>query len=490
MQSHLDNAAISLSHVKSIFQHTVVPSCDGEVDDRETYDLIRKTDLFIMQSRSAKVIAGKAIRQLEDLKTRSLALEPSTLPSIERTQDCVSDIANLAREIGMSLVKLVNEEGQNSPITYEEILRQVSTSDAQLFSSLSSKLNSTASQMQTFYNLTSSLSQTIEFPSPPAPSPWLLLAQKLKDEATNLAVNKSEVGRLKDEIAEKNTAMAFREKLAEELTVKVEVLEKRVGESGGRREKVRELEGIIDIARAKEQDLLRHYKRLQQSVHELESERESWQKSAQSPIATAPNGSPLDPQNSSYSSPAAAQKIASLESEIVSLQSAVRYLRSASQSHTLASSLSFLSTPLLPPKPAPPTSLQSEAADVFKELLHIVTRPENQLVKLHAVKREDRLRWKPMRETTAWKVGKQKEEWERWKEWKTEVVKKAESARKEERRKREIRAKRGDQQEHQHQPVIAEIQGKLGRGQKWPGGEIKITKSADWDEVERTWGLP
>lgn len=484
MQSYLENTAVALSQVKSMSQRKVAPSSEVDEDDHEMQDFLRKADCLIMETRSAKVIASKAIRQLEELKSRFLTLDQSTLPIIEQSQNSASELASSTRHVGLSLIGVLNEEGRNTPFTYQEIALATSSSDTQPLSLLSSKIHTAATQMQNFYSLTSSLAQTVEFPSPPPP-PWQVLAQNMRIATTDSVTHETEIGRLKDEMTEKNTALAIREKIIEEMGVKVEVLEKRVGESGGRRERVRELEGIVDTAKEKEKSLLAHLTRQQQLLKELEAEREAWKKSA--PLQYHASSDYYDGNSlQSFTDPSPLRKLAKLailESEIRALQSSIRYLRSTSSTHHLSSSLDFLSTPLIPPAaiPTPAKIIKSEATDVLRELVHLVSRPENRLLALRSSKREERLRWKPARETSAWVLGRQNGEWEGWREWAGDVGRRGDGLRRDGERKMVAR-ERGLEG---HGEVLARMEIQRDMGKNDEAREVRIVQPGEWEEVER-----
>lgn len=435
MQSHLENAATALALIKASSE-SKVPSSDTEAEEgsADYEEFLKKLDNLISQTRSAKVISSKAIRQLEDLRLRSLTLEPSTVNTVEASQQAVSDLAASTRLVGISILKTLNEEGRTAPLTYQELSDAITHQTS--FSTLSGQLHSATGYLQSFYNLTTSLTQTVEFPSPPPPPPWKTLAQNMRAATADMAAQETELGQLKDEIAEKNTTLAMKEKAAQDMNVKVEVLEKRVGESSGRREKVRELEGQVEVAKSKEQALLSKLSDLQSELRNLESEREKWKQYSQTAPSSVQSGQQA---SSSTTSEASLRQMDALKAEIKTLQSSIRYLRSASHTHTLSASYSFLSTPVAP-KPPPPPLLQTEAKDVLKELLTLVSKPDNRAVRLQPRDKADRLKWQPVRETAGWKVQRQKEEWAEWREWRDDVARKVSQKEREEQRRREVRA--------------------------------------------------
>ena len=485
MQSHLESAASALSHIKSISQAKIPPSSSEEVeDDGESQEFLPKVDSLISQTRTAKVIASKAIRELQELSSRSLTLDPSTLPIIEQSQRSASEFALSVRTAGVSVFRLVNEEGRMTPFTYKEITRAITSSDTIPFSAVSAKLHTTASQLHNFYNLTSSITQTIEFTSPSAPPPWQILAQDLRAASTTSASHETEMLRLKDEVVEKNTALAMKDKIVEEMGVKVEVLEKRVGDTSSRREKVKELEMVVDAARSKEKDLFAKLERAQNELHEFEAEREAWNDSPQVSQPAQPNGQALSPTTREVPSESALFAIATLKSEIAALQSSIRFLRSQSHARQLSASLSFLSEPIAPPQPTSPTLLQQEAQDVLKEMLGIVTNETNAVVQLKERKKEDRLAWRPARESSCWQTDRMKEVWEGWREWMKSVEKKSVREAIKRRGARSGGESKGD--------ALARLQVRLpgmGMGKTGVGRELTIVRPGEWDDVRESLGI-
>ncbi|KAK4690561.1 dynactin 1, partial [Lecanoromycetidae sp. Uapishka_2] len=475
MQSYLENSATALSHIKSLAESNIPPPSDENKEEDADFDeYLRKIDSLVTQTRSAKIISSKSLRHLEDLRSRSFTLEPSTLHTVEISQSATSDLASTIRSAGTSILKVLNEEGRSEPVKYEELELLAHTS----FSALASKLHTTTNSLQTFYNLTSSLAQTVEFPSPPPPPPWKILAQNMRTATADMVARETELGRLKDEMSEKNTTLAMKEKLAEEMSVKVEVLEKRVGESGGRREKVRELEAIGEAAKSKEKDLLSKLTQLQNELRSLEVERENWKRAPQLAPTTPQLGQPRDGATTSETS---LRQIAALKAEIKALQSSVRFLRCAAHAQTLSAATSFLSVPIAPKEPVVPV-IQTEAKDVLKEMLSLVSQSENHIVKLQPRDREDRLRWQPVKETSTWKAHKLREEWEEWREWRDEVARKAIHNKREEARKKDIRS-RDVLKERTLASVQMNLPGKVF------GQQLKIVKPGKWEEFEGTLGL-
>lgn len=538
VQSQLENAAAALSIVKSMAQ-TKLPQPDDENDEnnQETSEFVQRADSLVSQIRSAKVITSKAIHQLSELRSRSLTLAPSTLHVFEATQSLTSSLASTTRTSGLSLFALINEEGRTTPFTHSEIITAIGPGDSTPLSTLASSIQTTTTQVQTLNNLTTTLSQTIEFTSPPPPPPWLTLAQNLRAASTHSASHESEVSRLKDELAEKNTALAMREKVVEEMGVKVEVLDKRASEASGRRERVRELETAVDRSNASEKELTKKLNRLEEELTALQTERQTWKKQSAHPLSpTTPSGKPpASPGDSSASS----SQIPALQAEIHALRACIRHLRASTRlllyppssssfsSSPLALDATWLQKPLIP-APSPYETrqkmLQAEGRDALKELLALVTREGNGVVKLRdrrvvgvggdgardgkvrsaedgndrregkgdgkAEKGETgkgRLGWRPLRETSRWKVGRQREEWEGWREWVRDVGERSRDDGRERERKMGVRGEgKGDVlarvQVQTRLPGWEGVEAWDSGKERGNGGDVGIvTTAGEWD---------
>ncbi|KAL9039033.1 MAG: hypothetical protein Q9214_005040 [Letrouitia sp. 1 TL-2023] len=203
--------------------------------------------------------------------------------------------------------------------------------------------------------------------------------------------------------------------------IKVEVLEKRVGETTGRRDRLRQLEDIVEMARAREEELVGTVNRLRTERNSAREESDKLMKDAVKIHSSVDQAS----VNLAQSSKLSPQRTSELEAEIRILQAAVRHLRYTSYTHTINSAYTFLEQPLQPVPSAKEQKArlrQSESRAVLKEMLEIATDPCNSPVRLKARKREERLAWRPLKETGRWQVGKSREEWEGWREWLTDVA--------------------------------------------------------------------
>ena len=465
MQSHLENAAALLGTLKNRLENASATAQDIEMSDESpVLEIFEKLDGVLAQSRSAKVVVGKAIRQVEDLKERSLTLDTSATSVLERTQELTYDFSLAAREFSASALSSLNDTTQDAEAGFSRITTSLSSGPTSA-SVLFSKAQVATSQMQVFYNLTNNLSQTVEFSSPPPPAPWKVLAQKMREDAADIVARENELIGLRDEVSERKNNLAVKDRMLEELSVRNEVLEKRVGESSSQRERVKELEASAKSFKASEKDYVVKLTRLKDELQSLREEKETWKES----MRTLPADGQTAPRATAPSSASSLLHIESLEAEIASLQSTIRYLRTAHHRTFLSTSETYLASPLVPPPPYH-HPLEAEAKDVLREMLHLVSQPSSQPVKLRRRAKEDRLQWRPIRETSRWQVQRQKEEWQEWKEWRDGVAQRASLERREEARRRELkeaRRKREELDDSMHLPV------KVGYG------EVKIVGEAE-----------
>ena len=117
--------------------------------------------------------------------------------------------------------------------------------------------------------------------------------------------------------------------------------------------------------------------------------------------------------------------------KISSLEGAVRYLKNENHHLRLPAPDSPLSTQnslswLHEPLTKPPSeqrkqreAVRKEGRELLQRLLTLATAP--QMIDLSSLP-ENKLAWRPARETSRWKVEKMKEEWEGWKSWRRDVV--------------------------------------------------------------------
>ncbi|KAF4626253.1 hypothetical protein G7Y89_g11906 [Cudoniella acicularis] len=428
MQSHLENAAAALSAARAMVQ-TVIPS-QGEEDEHAQH-FARKTEFVITSTRSAKVVVGKAVRALEDLKTRSLSLTPDTIQTFEQCETATEELASFSRQVGHDLCTLLHEEGRTEPFTYLEIQSSVHRTTTALFASIeadllsgySNKLRTLTTSLMDLAALASDLEMTQEFER--APAPWVIRSQELKTSKTVSIDAEEEMRRLKDDNHERARLIAMRDQTLEEASVKIELLESRMRDATKKNERITELEKRIEDAKRRETELTESIESQNKELTTLDADREKWKKIAEDAkaLGIAAPGSKAGQERAV----ATAREMDALKTEIASLQAAVRYLREDSRRARLADpqTLDWLSAPLTKSKPKEEQRkdlVLAEGQDVLNELLNLTTTAK---VYDLSTMPKNRLAWRPAKSTPQYHVAKQREDYEAWSSWKESVVKKA-----------------------------------------------------------------
>lgn len=437
MQSHLESAANCFNSLKGMVQR-VIPS-SGEDDELAQY-FSKRAEAVVSQTRSAKVIAGKTVRALEDLKTRSLSLTPDTLEAFEQSEAATRDLANMARQIGLDLHAFLHEEGRTEPYNYMEVQSCIqrsaqsssptaSSPESDLFNTYLSHLRNATSTISDLAAVASDLAQTQEFDRTPAP--WLLRSAELKAAKTVAPDIDDELRRLRDDIAEARRSIAVREEMLSTAQVKIETLESRMRDANAKAARIVDLEADLQAAKKEAAQLHEDMEKQDRELKALESDRDKWKKIASESRVVVADGTGgvggVDNKASAERAVATAREMDALKKEIEALQAAVRYLREDSRRARLKEQgdYEWLAEPLTKRKPAVQEQrkqlVKKEGKAVLAEMVKLVSNAKVFDLGSLPEKAEDRLKWRPARTTPGWWVAKQVEDWEALREWEGSV---------------------------------------------------------------------
>lgn len=444
IQAYLENTASSLSHLKALIQARLPPV--GE-DDEEGPFMFQKIDTLATQARGAKVVAGKIVRSLDELKSRSLALSDDAGPSFEKAERATKDLSDFARQLGENILELTSEEGRVEPFTYAEILDNMSQTTTSLFqpsgvdkessdalSYFMTKIRALGTLLEDLNSLSTDLSKVTEFERHQAP--WIGRSKELKSNKTISPDADEEIQRLKNEIQEISTAIGVKDKSLEEQSIKIELLESRMRDAGKKASLAREFESKFEEVSAKERELVEVVEKQSRDLQAMESERDDYR--ARFEKAKRASGTSRDTAGGkgatfldTEASMATIRENEALRKEVASLQAAVRFLRDDNRrAHLLDPSSvqrannmrSWLDVPLVKPKVSEDKTA-AECQDVLTHLLRLTK--ESHVVDLKSSVPQEgasRLSWRPAKTTPRYHVLKQREDLERWNEWKDDVT--------------------------------------------------------------------
>ncbi|KAH7155019.1 dynein associated protein-domain-containing protein [Dactylonectria estremocensis] len=436
MQSHLDSAASTFNTLRGLVQR-VVP-CEGDEEELAQF-FSKKTDLVVTQTRGAKVIAGKAVRALEDLKTRSLSLLPETIDAFEQCGSATKELAHLARQIGLGLHDLLtSDESRTEPFTFEEVqgsirktvLATSSSNESDLFSTYLAKLKALTTQITDLASLATDLEQTQEFDVNPAP--WKMRSQELKALKTIPVDAEDELRRLKEEHSEARRTIAQRDEHLSTAVLKIETLESRMRDAQSNIERITELQSQLEAAGQQLGSLKEDIEKQDRELKTLESERDKWKKIASDSRAFADGADAAGAKAGQERAVATAREMDALKDDIESLQSAVRYLREDNRRARMVEQPNYdwLAEPLKKPANIAEqrkTLIATEGKDVLSELLKMAS---SATVYDYASMPLNLLAWKPARSTSQYHAAKQAEDFAAWAGWKDSVLQKANVLRK------------------------------------------------------------
>lgn len=479
MQSHLDNAAAAMSTAKTMVQN-IIPN-QGDEDELAIH-FARKADAVIAQTRSAKVIIGKAVRALEDLKARSLSLTPDTLQTFDQCETATEELANFSRNIGDDLFILLHEEGRDIPYNYTDVqnsvqrttLKLFASSESDLFSTYANKLRTLTTSLTDLATMASDLEMTQEFER--ASAPWILRSQELRSSKTVPVDAEEEMRRLKDDNHERARMLAMKDQTLEEASVKIELLESRMRDATKKNERINELEKKIDEAKKREAVLTESIETQNKELTTIEVDREKWKKIAEEAkaLGVAAPGSKAGQERAV----ATAREMEALKTEITSLQAAVRYLREDNRRARLTDNqcMDWLETPLIKSKTKEEQRkalVLAEGEEVFNELLNLTSAAK--IYDLSTMPK-NRLAWRPAKTTPQYHVATQREDYETWSSWKEVVVKKARVLEERDMNSRIERRTRGSVAAKVHMR-LPDLEDKGVR----PGGKVEIVNPDEFE---------
>jgi dynactin 1 len=471
-QTYMEHAGSGLTQLKIVLQ-AALPSAKEDVEEWPHFT--QKLDTFADQARGGKVVVGKVTRSLEELRSRSLCLTKACAAPFEKTERAAKDLSELVRLLGQGIVVITSDEGRAEPITYSEILASMSQTAVSLFQPsgttsdandalalVGNKLRTLAGYLEDIAAASSDLSQTVEFERQPAP--WISRAKELKAKQVVPPDADEEIRRLKNELFEASTSLGVKDKVFEEQSIKIELLESRMRDATKKAALVKELETTLETVQGRERELLNVVERQSRDLQQMQAERDEYRgrleqvKRASGSTVGLAGADGIIPANAAASL-AIMRENESLRAEVTSLQAAIRFVKDENRRMRLldpysvqrANNLrSWLDVPLVQPKPSiheqPERRDALECQDVLTHLLKL--SKESQCVDLKATRPADgakRLTWRPSKSTSRYLILKQREEYEHWNQWKDDV------ARRERARGRRERAK---SHQHQSSPII------------------------------------
>ncbi|GAB7352798.1 hypothetical protein MBLNU459_g3417t3 [Dothideomycetes sp. NU459] len=448
IQSNIETAASAFVLCKSLIQKNVaLPATDDLDGVGSNENLMEKLDIILAHTRGAKVIASKTYRALSDLRSRSLALQPSTLDTFVSAEQAASKLAAFGRNAGETLHALFEEEGRENPFTMNETalaLSRLSTGafgltspESTTLAALSSHLRSLTDRLSDMGALPADLENTTEFER--APAPWTVRSAELHETKLTSADTEAEVLRLNEVVRERSILVRAKEQELEEQSVRIEMLEARMAEAQKRSSQLADLETALRTLKLAEKKIQDQLTEAQKDTSRLRRERDEWRRTAEERKPEIKGTNNMAAEMGSASK----VELDRAKLKIDSLESALRYLQSQNATRLSKTLLTddWLTEPLVPP----PTrqarlvnTLQSEGKAAISELLRMVSNAKP--VDLTTLP-ENKLAWRPAKETSLWISQRRRQDYAGWQEWEDDLLQRARGVT--ERSRRELTATYG-----------------------------------------------
>ena len=420
MQSNLETTAAALMITKSEIAKVATTSAE---EDEEISNFVRRTDSFITQMRSAKVISGKVYKALQELKVRSLALDMDSAPTFDACAATTEDLTDHMRQLCQSISSCIHDEEFDTVATFADIISVIRTYNTQTFHSsdpdvlgpFQSKLRTIHERLSEIFALSSDLSQTVEFER--APPPWVLRSKELQASKIVSVDAETEIKGLKREVAERVASLRLRDQSLEEAQLKIEMLEARMRDVGKKASRITELEAALAQANARIGSVVREVEEQVRRGLKVQEERDRWMRKA-AELEALVKGGAADGlgRAAGLHLVGTSAEMEALRSEIKVLESTCRYLRQQTRRNRVeedAKENSWLMMPLVPPKTSKRVVMEEERKQSMVALEKLAKLPETaQPIRLSKPAVDGkRLAWQPMRTTPQWQLCEQELRW-------------------------------------------------------------------------------
>ncbi|KAF2154187.1 hypothetical protein K461DRAFT_285648 [Myriangium duriaei CBS 260.36] len=446
VQSHLETSASALMLTRSYVEaHSspVTQQANGHAsEDEEDADRVsteaepsfepfyERIDSLISQARGAKVLANKINKELSELRTRLLGLQPSHIPDFTSAQSTASQIARFATSAGEKLSNVLDPTGDTKHLTPHRVVPLLTSTATQIFSlpspeisplsTLNTRLTSLSSTLTTLHTLSTTLPSTLELP--PTTPPWHQRSAVLKSASLASSAAETEVVRLNELLADRNVQLRTRDRELDDHAVRVEMLEARMRDAAKRSARIEELEGVVKVAREEAERLKGEMEGRVKEVQRLRAEREELRGRVREVEGRERK---VDDGEGEGVGRAGKVELERRRLEVERLRGAVRELRRGRRREE--DEEEWLREPLGVRKNEDESAeLRRDVSDVLLGLVRMTAQAKMVDLRLPEGK-EDRLAWRPARETGAWIVGRQTEEWELWREESQVVVRRVEA---------------------------------------------------------------
>lgn len=446
IESYCDNTGGELSMLTRLVQSKVGQTL---TEKEEAVHFDKKMDQFATKLRTIKYIAGKAFQGLEELRLGSMCIAQPSWTLFSDAQDAAQSLSQILRDMGSSLVRLFADEENAATWTYPTILErlQVELTTSQplrvqeddtedVFSLLTTRVQSLQSRVEELASKASDVGSATEFER--KPSPWVVRAKEIKTQKIISQDVQDQLLRLKSQAENQAITLSEKDNQLEERQIKIDLLESRTKETKQNSDHILKLKTEAETLRVAKETAEQE---LQQNIQEMQAltqtrqvelaELEALRMGHLSGANVALAGS-LGVHDETLMLQLRSE-VQILNTEILSLQAAVRYLKmdnyrlriAPATAGAKAASYGWLeaSTRTRTEPGENAQRLKSESEDVFSGLLNLAKTSKPLALKIPDP--NSKTSWRATKDTPRYKALRQREELEKWHEWRNDLVRRA-----------------------------------------------------------------
>ena len=445
IENYSDSATGQLGMLARLTQSKVGQPSE---EDEEAMHFDKKMDQYSTKARTIKYVAGKAFQALEELRTGSMCIGEPAWMLFSKAEESAQSFSEVLRDMGSSLLRLFADEENVSAWTYSTVLERMQADllasthppharegqNGDAFGLLAARLQSLHSTVEELASKASDVGSATEFER--QPSPWAVRSREIKSQKIISHDVQEQLRKLKSQTEIQAVTLSEKDKQLEERQIKIDLLESRTKETKQNSDNILKLKTEAETLRiakeATERDLqqsLQDMQALTQTRQDELAELEALKKAQLAGGNMAVSGA-LGPRDETLVLQLRSE-VRFLNTEILSLQAAVRYLKMdnyklrvpPATASTRAASHAWLDASTLTRPRASPAAgrLKAESEDVFSGLLDMVKTSKPLALKPPGG--DSKTSWRATKDSPRYIALRQREELEKWHEWKSDLVK-------------------------------------------------------------------
>lgn len=446
-------------------------------EDQDSVEFDKRMDQLFVKVRTIKYTTSKVVQEINQLRSGSMCPSETSWDAFTDVERQAQDFSGRVRRFCLAVASEISRLDTEQPLSYTLVIEHMLAvwktvqeheadrhngihSDSDVFAALATQLAGTQRMVDDLMSKASDTNTAVEFET--NVSPWVVRAKELKAQKTISTEAQQELTNLNRRNTELSSRIVEREKIIEEMTLRVELAEKRMKDTRARDDKDKAFKEEINTLKTEKQAALKDLSDIRQELEKLTQklatdnlELESLRKAGVRGDTALPAGISTDLDQEATSQ--LQSRLHHLEAGTASLQAAVRFLRTENLSlrvPTTDSLLTSASTSWLDPSILPlpsrtqtsqsnrATHLQKESSDLYSHLISVASslkplRLSNQdqnshskilsrtLQKSTSSTSTPKSSWQATAKSTRYAILKQKEEIAEWDSWREDLLKRA-----------------------------------------------------------------